>query len=82
MCSLVLAHSAPPPPDDSDFVESQNLFKNADQMKFRRFWEFENKLTAEDPLKQTSEKSSLGMFTLKIGKLIAFIFIFEEGVWE
>ena len=40
------------------------------------FFEFENILTAEDPLGQTPEKGYLGAFTLKMGILSVFMFIF------
>ena len=44
------------------------------------FFEFENILTVEDPLGQTSDKGYLGLFTLKMGILSVFILLFEEGV--
>ena len=39
-------------------------------------FEFENILTAEAPLKRTSQKGYLGTFILKMGKLRVFIFLF------
>ena len=63
--------------DNSDFFEFQNYLKNPDppsQIKFRPF-EFENILTTVDPLRQTSEKGYLGIFTLKMGIRSVFIFI-------
>ena len=59
--------------------ECQNYLRNAVLPPLRSnldSFEFENLLTAEDPLGQTSEKGYQGIFTLKMSNLFVFIFIF------